>query len=186
MVSRPPILLRGTPVLSYRIFLSAVCLAVMLVFGSAPRAVAQSANDENNQQHNSNIPSPEFLLALVRSTIIAIDNGMMTGNFTVLRDMGVPRFASQNSPTTLGVAFKSLMDKGIRFRAAAITTPTLTVAPFINKDNALVLEGKFPTRPLEINFVMSFQVYQGGWRLASLNIGTSQAPATAEASESSG
>ena len=169
----------------YRIVLSATCLSLMLAFASAPSAVAQDANGEGNQQQNSNIPSPEFLLALVRSTMIAIDNGMTTGNFTVLRDLGTPRFSSQNSPTTLGVAFKNLMDKGIRFKATAITTPTLTVSPFINQNNALVLEGKFPTRPLEINFAMSFQVYQGGWRLATLNVGTSQAPADAETSENS-
>jgi hypothetical protein len=39
-----------------------------------------------------------------------------------------------------------------------------------------VLEGKFPTRPLEIQFQMSFRVFQREWRLSTLNVNTAQAP----------
>jgi hypothetical protein len=148
-----------------------------------PPASAQSGNDNGGQQaqsgtqqQNSNVPNAQFLLALVRSVMIAIDNGMTTGNFTVLRDLGTPRFSSLNTPTDLGVAFKGLMDRNVSFKATAVTTPTLTVAPFIDANNALVLEGKFPTRPLEIQFQLSFQVFQRQWRLSTLNVNTAQAP----------
>jgi len=164
-----------------------VCLiAALTVTGMSP-AFAQDGNasgeqqpQSGEQQQNSNVPNAQFLLALIRSVMIAIDNGMTTGNFTVLRDLGTPRFSTMNTPTDLGVAFKGLIDNNVSFRATAVTTPTLTVAPFIDANNALVLEGKFPTRPLEIQFQMSFRVFQRQWRLSTLNVNTAQAPAQAE------
>ena len=40
------------------------------------------------QQQVLAIPSPEELLALIRTTIIALNQANMTGNYTVLRDIG--------------------------------------------------------------------------------------------------
>ena len=38
------------------------------------------------------MPSPIAMLAMLRGTFLAIDHGMKTGNYTVLRDLGSSRF----------------------------------------------------------------------------------------------
>src|SRR5262245_5086462 len=38
------------------------------------------------------VPEPAIVLIMVRSTLLAVDQGIRTGNFTVVRDLGAPIF----------------------------------------------------------------------------------------------
>ena len=43
------------------------------------------------------VPPPEVLLVLIRTTLVALNQAVSTGNFTVLRDLGSPDFQAVNS-----------------------------------------------------------------------------------------
>lgn len=119
------------------------------------------------------IPTAEVLLILVRNTIVALNHANFTGNYTVLRDLGSPSL-QKTSAAELGIAFANLRQQGVDLSPVLILTPALTEQPAIAADGALRLAGHFPTRPLQINFVMTFQPVDGIWRLHGLSVNTLQ------------
>jgi hypothetical protein len=44
------------------------------------------------------VPPAEVLLVLIRTTLLALNQAVQTGNFTVLRDLGSPDLQAANSP----------------------------------------------------------------------------------------
>jgi hypothetical protein len=132
---------------------------------TAPSAAAQPAIA---------VPAPEVLLILVRNTLVALNQANFTGNYTVLRDIGSPSLQSA-SPADLGTAFANLRQQKVDLSPALILTPSLSQSPVIAADGVLSLAGHFPTKPLQIDFAMTFQPVGGVWRLHGLSVNTSQA-----------
>lgn len=118
------------------------------------------------------MPTPETLLALVRTHVLALDHALRTGNFYVLHALSGPFLQSRLTPEQLSQTFKSLKTDRPDLVAAAITTPSLAVAPAFAKNGMLWLKGTFPTSPKQIRFEMMFEVTAQEWRLAGLDIGT--------------
>ena len=54
------------------------------------------------------VPTAPAVLAMLRSTLIAVDQGNKTGNYTVVRDLGTPGFREANTPAKLGLVFAPL------------------------------------------------------------------------------
>ncbi len=127
-----------------------------------------------------NMPSPETLLALVRTHVLALDHALRTGNFYVLHALSGPFLQSRLTPEQLANAFKPLKTERLDLVAAAIATPGLASAPAFTKNGMLWMKGEFPTRPKTIRFEMMFEIVNGEWRLAGLDIGTGAAPVSEE------
>jgi hypothetical protein len=121
------------------------------------------------------VPSPEVLLMLVRNCIVALNQANFTGNYTVLRDLGSPSLQT-TSAAELGIAFADLRKQGVDLSPALILSPALSDAPAVAQDGVLRLAGHFPTKPLQINFIMTFQPVAGTWKLHGLSVNTIQAP----------
>jgi hypothetical protein len=121
------------------------------------------------------VPSPEVLLMLVRNCIVALNQANFTGNYTVLRDLGSPSLQT-TSAAELGIAFADLRKQGVDLSPALILSPALSEAPAVAQDGVLRLAGNFPTKPLQINFIMTFQPVAGTWKLHGLSVNTIQAP----------
>jgi hypothetical protein len=147
-----------------------------------PQAPAQG--QPQAYQNAPNIPSPEALLALVRTHILALDHAIRANNFTVLHAISGPILQQKLNPQQLADAFASLRAQRVDLVAAAFATPVLTEQPGISQNGLLRLAGGFPTRPMELRFEMVFQVAGGEWRLAGMNVAgvpTPAAPAPAQA-----
>lgn len=156
--------------------LATMCLAVIICceVSRTSAAIAQEPQKQTESSTNPAVPSPEVLLMMIRTVMIASANAVTTGNFTVLRDLGTPTFAADNSPAGLGFAFKNLIDRRINLEPSAVVTPVLSVPPVVDDDQVLRIDGKFPTRPLEIDFRMTFRIHEGRWRLSGLAVTTSE------------
>jgi len=124
------------------------------------------------------VPQPEVLLVLIRTTLIALNQAVYTGNFTVLRDLGSPAFQAANSAAQLGVIFADLRNRNIDLFPAVVVSPKLSEAPKITQEQMLRLVGYFPTTPLQIQFQMLFQPVNGQWRLFGMAVNTAVPPAT--------
>jgi hypothetical protein len=137
----------------------------------APRPPATPAS----AQPTLAIPPAEVLLVLIRTTLIALNQAVQTGNFTVLRDLGAPSFQA-STPTQLGLAFADLRNRNIDLSPVVVVTPEVSETPSISPDNILRLVGQFPTSPLQIRFQLLFQPVNGQWRLYGLAVDTPPAP----------
>jgi len=115
------------------------------------------------------VPRPEVLLVLVRSALIALDHANMTGNYTVLRELGGPGLQAHSSGQLSNV-FAALRNQKVDLLPAAILTPQLTQQPTVSPEGLLQLVGFFPTRPRPIEFHIVYQPVSGEWKLFGLTV----------------
>jgi hypothetical protein len=120
--------------------------------------------------------SLEQALFLIRSTLLTLNDANRTGNYTVLRDLATPDFQARNNAADLSQIFSDLRRRNFDLYGAALLAPQLTAVPALDADKRLRLTGFFATRPLQINFDLSFQLVGGQWRLFGIAITTPQAP----------
>jgi hypothetical protein len=117
---------------------------------------------------------------LVKNTIAAFNQANLTGNYTVLRDLGSPTFRGQNNPARLAIIFASFRERDLDLSPLAVVEPEFATAPAPGADGRLRLAGSFPTRPLAIQFDMLFEPIGGVWLLVDLSVAavdSSSAPA---------
>ncbi len=170
-------------------FLSRFALAFALILG----AQAAAADQQGKPAAASAAPKPGemqmsavTLTVIIKDAVIALNHANITGNYSVLRDMGTPVFRESFDQTALAAAFANLRVRKIDLSPAYFLSPNLTKKPELNKDNELVLVGFFPTQPLQIQFELRFMQLDGRWRLAGIGVdavppSASQASAAASA-----
>ena len=84
---------------------------------------------------------------LVKNALTAVNHGNLTGNYTVLRDLGAPAFRERNSAAQLAAIFQSLRDNKIDMSPILLMNPQFTEQPALNQAGQLQLVGFFPTAP---------------------------------------
>jgi hypothetical protein len=137
----------------------------------APQAPASAPT---LQQQNLPV-SVEQALYLIRSTLLTLNDANRSGNYTVLRDLAAPDFQARNTAADLGQSFSDLRRRNFDLYGAALLAPQLTAAPALDQNGMLRLTGYVPTRPMQINFDLLFQVVGGQWRLFGISIATPEA-----------
>ena len=78
------------------------------------------------------VPSPQALIVMIRSAILALHNANLSGNFTVMHDLASQAFQKANSPALLGEVFAPLRAQRLDLSVALLLTPELTMTPVIN------------------------------------------------------
>jgi hypothetical protein len=152
----------------------AVLLAMLPMPGTAqtapvtPIAVAESATQ---------LPDAYKLNMLIRTTLIALSQANQTGNYSVLRDLGTPRFQSSNSDARLGEVFATLRNRSIDFSPILFFDPKLVRPAAIQPNGLLRLTGYIDTRPERVLFDMGFELVEGQWRLSAIIVDMQTPPA---------
>src|SRR5262245_36574373 len=126
------------------------------------------------------VPSDDVLLILIRATLIALNQANVTGNYTVLRDLGAPSFKEANSADKLAQVFASIRQRKLDLALVLLVEPKLYRKPVITPKGLLRITGFFPTDRERINFDLMFQGVEGRWRLFGLSADAAnpqQAPA---------
>ncbi|GAB4066431.1 hypothetical protein GCM10028812_14880 [Ancylobacter sonchi] len=114
------------------------------------------------------VPPAPVLLALLRGSLAAVNQANITGNYSVLRDLGAPAFREERSVAELADQFRPWRDNALDFAAVLLLDAKLSRPPTIGKDGMLRLAGYFPTAPLRIEFDLGYQAVGGNWRLAAI------------------
>lgn len=128
------------------------------------------------------VPEPARLVTLIRSTVIALNQANLTGNYSVLRDIGAPGFSEANDLVELAAIFNELRRRGLDLSPVAVIDPKLFKDAAIDKDGYLRLTGFFPSRPEQVNFDLAYKLTDDRWRLFGIGLNTSvEVPADAAA-----
>lgn len=125
------------------------------------------------------VPPPEVLLMLVRTTLVALNQANFTGNYTVLHGLGSPQLQAKNTGADLGNAFAGLRAQAIDLSPVLVLTPQLSEKAGFTGEGALRLVGFFPSKPLQIQFVMNFLPVNNHWRIDGLSVSAVPAPQAA-------
>jgi hypothetical protein len=118
------------------------------------------------------VPPPEAMIVLIRSTVVALGHANMTNNYSVLNSLGSDTFRAANNPARLGQIFTSFRANNIDLNPVVYLTPQLTKAPAM-EGGRLHLVGFFPSQPMQVNFDLMFEPSQGTWKLFGLGVNLS-------------
>jgi hypothetical protein len=122
------------------------------------------------------VPDGNKQRILIRMMLVALNHANLTGNYSVLRDLGSPGFREANNPARLAEIFANMRLRNLDLGPIVVVEPLLTRKPSIDENGMLRLTGLFPTRPEQVNFDLAFQFVAGQWRLFGIAVNTTQAP----------
>lgn len=120
------------------------------------------------------VPDEQVIVTLVFSTLIALNQANMTGNYAVFRELGAPGFQVANSSARLTDIFAPLRNRKLDLSPILLLKIQLLNKPEIDANGMLRVTGYFPTRPERVNFDLLYQLVQGQWRLFGIAANTSQ------------
>jgi hypothetical protein len=121
------------------------------------------------------------VLMLVRSALIAVDQGNKTGNYTVLHDLGAPGFQAANNAARLGEIFAKLRNDKVDLSGVAAIEPQLSLLPQIEGNGMMHMAGFFPSVPSQVNFELIFAPVDSQWRLFGVSVSVGQSAPAAPA-----
>jgi hypothetical protein len=115
------------------------------------------------------------VLMLIRSTLLALDHGNKTGNYTVLRDLASPAFQAGNNAARLAEIFAKLRNDRLDLSGVAVIDPQLSLLPQIEANGFMRMAGFFPSVPSQVNFELAYAPVEGQWRLFGISVSVGQA-----------
>ena len=111
--------------------------------------------------------APAFL---ARSTLMALHDANMTGNYGVFRALAAPGFQALNAPESLAQIFAGLRREQVDLSVAAVAPPTWESPPAIAADRLYRLRGTFETGRHAIRFALAYTTVDEQWRLIEISV----------------
>ena len=162
------------PTRSMTTTLAATIVTLAMLAGPSFPAKAQQAPAPSSTE------TRKLAHLLIKNALISVNQGNLTGNYTVLRDLASPGFRGRNSASDLGTIFANLRQQKIDLSPIVLLDPVITQSKFDKEQNQLRLAGYFPSQPVQIKFDLVFQMANpGGWMIHGVSIGTESAEAQA-------
>jgi hypothetical protein len=116
------------------------------------------------------VPPARPLEALVKSSLMTLNNANLTGDYRVFHARLSEPFRKQYTPDRLKTTFKEFNDKNVDIDIVTAMTPTYEQPPYVDADGKLILRGFFPTEPSRVSFEMDFVSGAGEWKLIRINV----------------
>jgi hypothetical protein len=127
------------------------------------------------------VPDDIHIILMIRNAVIALNQANITGNYTVLREMGTANFQMTNSPARLAEVFATLRSRKIDMSPVMVFNPKLTTTPALD-GQVLRLAGYFPTSPEQVQFDLAYQHAGDQWLLGGVAISVAPPADGAQAS----
>jgi hypothetical protein len=121
------------------------------------------------------MPPPEAMIIMIRSSLVALSQANVTNNYEVLNALGSNGFRQNNSPARLAELFAPFRTNNIDLAPVVFVTPQLSQQPTI-ADGKLRLVGYFPTQPLRVDYDLQFEPADGIWKIYGLSVNLNKAP----------
>ena len=115
------------------------------------------------------LPTQETMIILIRSSVLALGQANVTNNYTVLNALGSRAFSASNPPQKLATTFQSFRANRIDLAPVALINPQLAYQPSL-ANGRLRLVGNFPSKPMQVNFDLTYEAEDGVWKLSGLSV----------------
>ncbi len=115
-------------------------------------------------------PGRQEATALVRQTLVRLNDANLRGDYSVLRSKSAPAFQDRFSLLELEELFRGMREKRVDLTEALADEPELTRARFHTGQAVLQYVGIVHSRPIEVRFEFSYQNIGGTWRLYGLDL----------------
>ena len=121
-------------------------------------------------------PHVNVMTKMIQSHMAAFANAIVTNNFSVLRDLGTPRFKNANTPERLRNIFGAFRKRGLNLTTVVLFQPVLRQSPVVDQSGFLRLQGHYKTNPKRVHFNLVFLPVAGIWRMDSISVHVSPTP----------
>ncbi|MFN4013807.1 MAG: hypothetical protein ACK4JB_00625 [Reyranella sp.] len=139
--------------------------AIIRLLGAFALMLGASAVQAQNK-----VPSERALEALVKSSLLTLNDANVTGNYTVLHAKLSRPFRQQFSPEKLRETFREFSQGNADFDIIAAMKPAYLPPPVVDGDGRLVVKGGFPTEPSRLLFELEFIPSDGEWKLIRIHV----------------
>jgi hypothetical protein len=120
------------------------------------------------------MPPPEALIIMIRSSLVALSQANVTNNYSVLNALGSENFRQANPPARLAQIFAPFRTNNIDLAPVVYVTPQLSQQPRI-ENGKLRLIGFFPTQPMQVLYDVQYEPSGGIWKLYGIQVNLNQA-----------
>ncbi len=141
--------------------------------GNAAKGTVPVVPVPTQPQRQMQMPPPEAMIIMIRSSLVALTHANQTNNYTVLNALGSQNFKTANSPARLGEIFAPFRTNKIDLAPVVFVTPQLARQPSF-QNGRLRLVGFFPTQPMRVEYDLSFEPEGGIWRLFAISVNLTQ------------
>jgi hypothetical protein len=117
--------------------------------------------------------------AMIKNALTALNHANLTGNYTVLRDLGSEQFRQRNSAADLAKTFAPHREKHYDFSPILCLAPQLAETPRVQGEQ-MQLVGFFDTKPEAVHFSVTFRRSESGWALDEITVGMQSLAAVSE------
>ena len=111
------------------------------------------------------------LVMFIKNALTAVNHGNLTGNYSVLRDLGSPAFRQRNTAADLANVFANHRREHYDLSPILIAEPQLTQQPTEIAPGRLQLVGFFPTQPQAVQFAIVYARSETGWGIDEITVG---------------
>ncbi len=109
---------------------------------------------------------------LIKSTLTALNHGNITGNYTVLRELGSPVFKENYRAADLATSFATLRNQKVDLSPVLLMTPQLLKPAFQDQEGRLHLQGFCSLlNQQRVDFHLVYQTVASGWLIEHISIG---------------
>jgi hypothetical protein len=116
------------------------------------------------------VPSPTAQEVLIKTSLLTLNDAIVSGNYTVLHAKLAKPFREQFDPDRLKQAFKSFADQKIDMAAVSAAPPIATDDARIDDRGALLLRGRFDVDRSRLVYELDFLPSEGEWKAISLHV----------------
>jgi hypothetical protein len=116
------------------------------------------------------VPSPTTQEILIKTSLLTLNDAIVSGNYTVLHAKLAKPFREQFGPDRLKQAFKSFADQKVDMVAVSVVAPVATEEAHIDDRGALTLRGRFDVGRNRLTYELDFLVSEGEWKPLGLNV----------------
>jgi hypothetical protein len=127
------------------------------------------------------MPDEVHIVLMIRNAVVALSQANITGNYTVVRELGTADFQMTNSPARLAEIFATLRSRKIDLSPVMVFTPKYTNGPALD-GQVLRVAGYFPTSPEQVQFELAYQHAGDQWLLGGIAVSVAPPADGAQAS----
>lgn len=126
------------------------------------------------------VPDPQELIDLVRDTVLAVDAGNKSGDYSQLFKMGAPAFQTANPPDRLAQSFALLRAHNLDLAPVRNMTPLTTGPPALDRNGLLRILGYFELHDRQIVYDVLYEYDAPGrrWLVSGVSLTPRNLPKT--------
>jgi hypothetical protein len=122
------------------------------------------------QRETAPLPSEAEQRAMVGRTMMALDEGIRSEDFTALYNSVSTLWSDEISAGDMEDAFEQFTEKHVDLSKVAHLTPEFSPPPAIGYDGLLTLAGSYATTPDPTGFQITYVVEDGTWKLRGIRV----------------